>query len=68
MKINTIAGIYAGDKVTKTKKGEYAIQAEHDPTPYLNQVFDTADFNKDGDITSDGISRLEKAVLEAYAD
>ena len=68
MKINTIAGIYAGNKVGKDNKGNYTIQVEHDPTPYLNQVFDNADFNKDGDITPNEINKLEKTVLETYSN
>lgn len=67
MKINTIAGIYAGDKVTKIEEGKYTIEQEHDHTPYLNRVFEEADFNNDGNVTSDEISRLEKLVLKTHS-
>ena len=67
MKIDNIAGIYAGDKVTKIEGG-YAVEREHNHTPYLNKVFEEADFNNDGDITLDEINRLEKLVLKTHSN
>lgn len=66
-KINSIAGVYAGDRVIKIGDGQYKIESKNSPLPYVKKVIEDADLNGDGHITSYELNQLEKAILESHS-